>query len=61
MDYGEAPEVGVLRELEEETNLKGRDPALVAVAGNPKRDPRRHTISILCALERSLRPGKRSL
>ena len=37
----------MLRELKEETNLSGRDPLLVTVAGNPGRDPRKHVVSIM--------------
>ena len=31
LEFGEAPDVGVLRELEEETGLRGETPALLAV------------------------------
>lgn len=37
----------MLRELKEETNLSGRDPLLVTVAGNPGRDPRKHVVSVM--------------
>mgnify|MGYP001029232555 CR=1 FL=1 len=47
VDYGEDPSKAALRELLEETNLVGQDAKLVAVAGAPDRDPRRHTVSIL--------------
>lgn len=35
-----------LRELEEECGIKGTNPVLITVAGNPGRDPRKHIISI---------------
>ena len=47
VDYNEDPEVGCLRELEEECGIKGKGIELVTVAGNPKRDPRTHVISIV--------------
>jgi len=46
VDYNEDPEVACLRELEEECGIKGKSVELVTVAGNPKRDPRKHIISI---------------
>ena len=46
VDYGEDPQNGCLRELKEETELDGKDVELLTVRGNPKRDPRRHTVSI---------------
>lgn len=46
VDYGEDPEVAVVRELKEETHLDGCNPQLVAVRGNPKRDPRQHIVTI---------------
>jgi ADP-ribose pyrophosphatase YjhB (NUDIX family) len=46
VEYGENPENGCLRELKEETELDGKDIELLTVRGNPKRDPRRHTVSI---------------
>jgi len=53
VDYGEDPMDAVLRELEEETHLKSnRDNIrLITVAGNPKRDPRRHTVSVCYAVK----------
>lgn len=47
VDYGEDPEQGCLRELKEETELIGNDIELLTVRGNPKRDPRRHVVSII--------------
>ena len=46
VEYGENPEKGCLRELKEETDLEGRNIELLTVRGDPKRDPRRHIVSI---------------
>ena len=46
VEYGENPENGCLRELKEETELEGKDIELLTVRGDPKRDPRRHIVSI---------------
>lgn len=46
VEYNEDPEDAVLRELYEECSLRGKHPQLVAVRGNPKRDPRQHTCTI---------------
>lgn len=51
IDYNEDPEVGVLRELEEECNIKGTKVELLTVRGAPDRDPRRHTVSIVYLVE----------
>ena len=47
VEYGEDPEFGCLRELQEETELIGKDIELLTVRCNPKRDPRRHVVSII--------------
>ena len=47
VDYGEDPEVGVVRELKEECNIEGSEPELICVAGKPDRDPRKHVVSIV--------------
>ena len=47
VDYNEDPVVGCIRELEEECSVVGANPRLVAVAGKPGRDPRRHVVTIL--------------
>ncbi|MCA1814613.1 MAG: NUDIX hydrolase, partial [Halobacteriales archaeon] len=44
VDYGEEPERACLREVEEETGLRGELVGLVGVYGDPRRDPRGHTI-----------------
>ena len=46
VDYGEDPEIAVLRELLEETGIEGSNPRLFEVKGRPERDPRKHVISI---------------
>ena len=46
VEYGEEPEHGCIRELKEETELDGKDIELLTIRGNPKRDPRRHVVSI---------------
>ena len=51
VDYGESCEHAVIRELEEETNLKGRDPKLIGVYSEPDRDPRKHVCSIVYEVE----------
>lgn len=51
MDYGETPENGCLRELKEETNLTGKISRLVGVYGEPDRDPRKHTVSIVYVVD----------
>jgi 8-oxo-dGTP diphosphatase len=43
--------VACLRELDEECGIKGKSVSLVTVAGNPKRDPRKHIISIVYHVE----------
>ena len=47
VDKGEDPEIAVLRELEEETGLVGSNPELLMVMGDPKRDPRKHIVSVV--------------
>lgn len=46
VEYGETTEDAARRELHEETGLKVRQLHLVGVYSDPKRDPRRHTISV---------------
>ena len=45
--YGEDPVHGCIRELKEETDLDGKDIELLTVRGDPKRDPRRHVVTIV--------------
>ena len=51
VDYGEDPEVAALRELLEETGVEGWDPELFTVKGSPKRDPRKHIVSIFYMIQ----------
>ena len=51
IDYGEDPAVACVRELEEECNVKGSNPVLLTVRGEPGRDPRYHMISIVYLVE----------
>ncbi len=46
VEYGERVEDAVLREVEEETGLKGEIHSLVGVYSDPDRDPRGHFVSV---------------
>jgi 8-oxo-dGTP diphosphatase len=46
VEYGEKVEDAVLREVEEETGLKGEIHSLVGVYSDPNRDPRGHFVSV---------------
>jgi 8-oxo-dGTP diphosphatase len=46
VDYGENPEIAVIRELNEETGAVGENPVSLAILGEPGRDPRKHCIGI---------------
>lgn len=46
VEYGEKTEKACLRELVEETSVKGKIVDLVGVYSDPKRDPRGHTVSV---------------
>jgi len=45
VDYGETVERAAVREAKEETGLKIRLKEILGVYSDPKRDPRRHTVS----------------
>lgn len=45
VEYGETVEAAAMRELKEETGLKATSCRLIGVYSDPKRDPRRHTVS----------------
>jgi 8-oxo-dGTP diphosphatase len=47
MDVGETAEQGALRELEEETGIRGCNPRLLMVMSDPERDERKHVVSIV--------------
>lgn len=51
VEYGEKTEEAVLRELKEETGMKGRIKRLVGVFSDPERDPRGHVVSIAYLVE----------
>jgi len=51
LEYGEDPDVAVLRELKEETTLEGKNLGLFTVRGKFGRDPRGHTVSIFYHVE----------
>ncbi len=46
VEYGEEPEVAVLRELVEETGVIGRNPKVIGVRGAGDRDPRKHIVTV---------------
>jgi len=47
VEYGEDPKDCVLRELVEETGLKGRNPRHIWSSGHPLRDSRKHVVSLI--------------
>src|SRR6266700_2722357 len=47
LDYGEPPAAGALRELQEETGITGVMIEQLGTFGDPDRDPRGHTVSIV--------------
>jgi 8-oxo-dGTP diphosphatase len=47
VEYGETVEAAAVRETEEETGLHVRLTDLLGVYSDPRRDPRRHTISVV--------------
>jgi 8-oxo-dGTP diphosphatase len=51
VDYGEDPEVAVVRELAEECGVEGRVSGIISVRGEPGRDPRGHVVTIFYAVE----------
>lgn len=51
VDQGEEPSQAAVRELFEETGLRGSHPTLLMVMGDPERDPRKHIVSIVYAIE----------
>ncbi len=51
VEYGEKTEDAVLREIKEETGLEARISGLVGVYSDPKRDPRKHVVSITYLLK----------
>jgi len=51
VDYGEDPGAAVRREVEEETGLTGLPLGQFRVYGDPKRDPRGHTVTLVYVAE----------
>lgn len=51
VDRGEEPIIAAVRELREETGLVGENPSLLMVMGDPNRDPRKHIVSVVYAIE----------
>jgi len=51
VDIGETVETAVLRELAEETNVRGKILGFVGVYSEPSRDPRTHIVSLAYAVE----------
>jgi 8-oxo-dGTP diphosphatase len=51
VEYGETVESAVIREVKEETGLETRIERLVGVYSDPKRDPRKHTASVVYVLK----------
>lgn len=51
VDVGESPEDAVARELFEECNIVGKASGIIAVRGEPERDPRGHIVSIFYQVE----------
>lgn len=58
VEEGEALEAAAARELEEETGLKRLKLTQVGAFGDPKRDPRGHTVSV--AFTATARPNQRA-
>lgn len=51
VEYGEKTENAVLREIKEETGLEAKIDKLIGVYSDPKRDPRKHVVSIAYLLK----------
>ncbi len=56
VDVGESVEEALVREMEEETNLKVVISKLLGVYSNPKRDPRFHTASVVFIVQAQGQP-----
>lgn len=51
VDYGEDPDTAIAREIQEETGLDGLPLRQFRVFGQPDRDPRGHTVTIVYVAE----------
>jgi|TARA_B110000116_G_scaffold269943_1_gene286925 8-oxo-dGTP diphosphatase len=58
VDVGESPEDAVARELFEECNIVGKACDIIAVRGDPQRDPRGHIVSIFYRVEVDANSGE---
>jgi 8-oxo-dGTP diphosphatase len=58
VDVGESPEDAVARELFEECNIVGKASGIIAVRGDPQRDPRGHIVSIFYRVEVDANSGE---
>jgi 8-oxo-dGTP diphosphatase len=58
VDVGESPEDAVARELFEECNIVGKASEIIAVRGDPQRDPRGHIVSIFYRVEVDANSGE---
>ncbi len=56
IDAGETMAEAALRELKEETGLKGRNARLLRVMDDPRRDPRGHTVTFVFLVDASGEP-----
>ncbi|MCH2441474.1 MAG: NUDIX hydrolase [Candidatus Thalassarchaeum sp.] len=54
VDYGEDPEDAVLREMFEETGVKGKNPRVLHILGAPGRDPRKHCVGLFYLVDAAL-------
>tara|TARA_Y100001970_G_scaffold121994_1_gene151243 strand:+ start:10646 stop:11098 length:453 start_codon:yes stop_codon:yes gene_type:complete len=54
VDYGEDPEDAVLREMLEETGVRGTNPRVLHILGAPGRDPRKHCVGLFYQVDANL-------
>jgi 8-oxo-dGTP diphosphatase len=51
VDYNEDPKDAAIRELSEECGIRGRNPRLIDLRGDPSRDSRKHVVSAFYYVE----------